>query len=341
MATSLLPICIAAALLYHLGYAWARMLLPPDLTADRWLWMPLIGFALFTVVVAPLTNLTALTPVQIAVGMAIVAIPLNGLAWWRTRRQPLPPGRRSHGLFILTLALLVCLGALTPVLRYGPAPIGENWDVSEFYLPLGRALQSYSQRDFFLLPDNPVVRILTTPPVNARIHAFSYLHATVSAWSGVESLHSFPALMAMFLALSVPAMALLSRSLGLRQSAIWLAAALAGMNWLLLWTTYNGFAMHATAFALLPAALAATLAVLRLERLHDTSGARVTLLGKAGAVHHAGLSFSLAIGQRLPHISGSALLREILTAGLLVGGLALAYQPALTAYVCWVAALVG
>ncbi|MCG8347594.1 MAG: hypothetical protein MI924_07410, partial [Chloroflexales bacterium] len=74
---------------------------------------------------------------------------------------------------------------------------------------------------------------------------------------------------------------------------------------------------------------------------HDTSGARVTLLGKAGAVHHAGLSFSPAIGQRLPHISGLALLREILTAGLLVGGLALAYQPALTAYVCWVAALVG
>jgi hypothetical protein len=342
MAPSLLPVCIAAALLCHLGYAWARMLLPPNLSAGRWLWTPLIGFALFTVVVAPLTNLTALTPVQTAVGMTIIAVPLNGLAWWRTRRQPLPPGNRSHGLLILALTLLVCLGALIPVLHHGPAPIGENWDVSEFYLPLGRALQSYSQRDFFLLPDNPVVRILTTPPVNARIHAFSYLHATVSAWSGVEPLNSFPTLMAMFLALSVPATALLSRSLGLGQRAIWLAAALAGMNWLLLWATYNGFAMHATAFALLPAALAATLAVLRLNRLHDTSGARAILPNTALATPHAGLSFSPAIGQRLSNTPpDSALQREILTAGLLVGGLALAYQPALTAYVFWVAALVG
>src|SRR5438128_2054275 len=77
LQTLLLPPLLALALCVHLGYAFAGMALPPDLQPYRALLTPLAGCALFLVVTATLTTLTALTPPLIAAGLA--ALPGNPL----------------------------------------------------------------------------------------------------------------------------------------------------------------------------------------------------------------------------------------------------------------------
>lgn len=314
LQTLILPPLLALLLCIHLGYAWSKLLLPPELQPYRALALPLLGLALFITIAAALTNTTSLTVPQIAAGLALLAVPLNVWAWRRTEngrslssprsenheaginnRKPSTELRAETWFLILSswLSILVFVIAILPLLRWNlSAPIGSNWDGAEFYVPLGRALQLRSQRDLATLPRNPLVHILTTPPVSGRIHAFSYLHAAISSASRVDPLRSYAPIMAWTVALQPLAVYPLGRVLRLRRGAALLAALLVSLAWLPLWVAFNNFSNHVLALPLLPIALAASY---------------VALCTKTW--------------------------RALLTGGLLMGGLATAYYPAMTAFV--------
>ena len=335
----LLPPFLALLLCCFLGYPLARLALPAELRGERWLLLPLLGLALLLNVCAALTTTTALRPLQIALGMAALALPLNvWLLFWGKNREPRTENReprtenrepQSHGAteprtenqeprsesqkaaakrdrLVLDMVFAVAvwmLGgaafalAVLPPWRWGVAlPIGVNWDAAEFYVPLGRALQIASQRDLGAIGRNPLVTILSTPPVSGRIHAFSYLHALASSLANADPAHSYPGMMALLLALVPPGVYTLGRALGLPRLAALLGAALAALGWLPLWVAYNSFSNHLMALPLLPAALAASIVALR------TGG-----------------------------------WRAVLTGALLTAGLATGYYPALSAYVLFFA----
>lgn len=293
--TLFLPPLLALLLTIHLGFAFCRALLPPELRPFRALLTPLAGCAITIMIVAALTTTTALTPPQIVLGLAIIALPLNAWAWWRGRSwaddvAAEPP---TVLLYCAGLAALVFALGVYPVARWGvSAPIGSNWDAAEFYVPLGRALQLRSQRDLASLPRNPLVQILTTPPVSGRIHAFSYLHAALSSAARVDPLRSYAPIMAFVAALQPLAIYPFARVLHLGRRAALLATTLLALAWLPLWVAYNNFSNHLIALPLLPIALAASVVALR-----------------------------------------SADRRALWSGALFAGGLATAYYPAMTAYV--------
>src|SRR5215212_6068207 len=176
LQTLLLPPLLALALCMHLGYAFSRIALPPELRPYRGLLAPLAGCALFLVVTAALTTWTPFAPPQIAAALALLAVPANIWLLWRDRRPRIADRRALHAESVRddqrpppdrmsevrptrlgsaeTLPCAVCVGAaalvfalaLLPLLRWGlSAPIGSNWDAAEFYVPLGRVLQLGSQ----------------------------------------------------------------------------------------------------------------------------------------------------------------------------------------------------
>ncbi len=304
LVSLLLPPIIALLLSTHLGFAWGRYVLPAALRPYRLLLTPLLGLALLMTIVAAFTTTTRFTPLQIALGLAMLAVPLNIVAWRIGHRAQRTGDNDQHGRLLSSSSLVVHCSllivhgslfflAILPPLRWGfSAPIGSNWDAAEFYVPLARMLQLSSQRDLAQLPPNPLVQIATTPPVSGRIHAFSYLHAIASSASGVDPLQSYALMMAFVVALLPPAVYLLGRVTSLTQRAALLAALLTGLGWLPLWVAYNNFSNHVLALPLLPLAVAGTLVALR-----DDSW------------------------------------RALLTGALLVAALAVGYYPALTMYV--------
>ena len=310
----LLPPFLALLLCCFLGYPLARLALPAELRGERWLLLPLLGLALLLNVCAALTTTTALRPLQIALGIVALALPVNVwlVFWGKNLRIPEPenqePRTENQGTIknseqsLLDVGFVVLVWALggvafalavLPPWRWGAAlPIGVNWDAAEFYVPLGRALQLASQRDLGAIGRNPLVTILSTPPVSGRIHAFSYLHALASSLANADPARSYPGMMALVLALVPPVVYALGRALGLPRLAALLGAALAALGWLPLWVAYNGFSNHLMALPLLPAALGASVLALR-----------------AGGW------------------------RAVLTGALLTAGLATGYYPAMSAYV--------
>jgi len=261
----LLPPLVALLLTIHLGYAFCHTLLPDELRPYRALLMAPAGLALLILLNAALTTTTSLPPPSIALGLAVAAAPVNGWLWWRHREHRTQNTEHRTHLSVLcsVFCVVLFLLALLPPIAWGfSAPIGSNWDAAEFYIPLGRALQLRSQRDLGTLPRNPLVQIMSTPPVSGRIHAFSYLHAAVSSATGVDPLRSYAAVMAFVLALQPLGVYVLGRVLALGRAAALVATAMLSLGWLPLWVTYNSFSNHLLALPLLPAALAASVVAL-------------------------------------------------------------------------------
>ncbi|NOK58885.1 MAG: hypothetical protein GFH27_549301n87 [Chloroflexi bacterium AL-W] len=263
--TLLLPALCALVMCLHLGYAWVRLALPSELHAYHLLLMPLAGLSLLLIITAAVTIASPLTPPQIALGLVALAVPLNLWAWWQRRQTT----RAAWSDIVYTAAIYVVVLftfalAILPVWRWDVSlPIGDNWDASEFYVPLGRALQLVSQRDIATLPANPLVNIFSSPPVSGRIHAFSYFHAAISSATAIEPLRSFVPVMGFVLALQPLAMYPLARVVGLVRWAALLATVLLALAWLPLWVTYNSFSNHVLAVPLLPIALASSMVALR------------------------------------------------------------------------------
>lgn len=263
--TLLLPALCALVICLHLGYAWVRLALPTELQSYRLLLMPFVGLSLFLIITAAVTIASPLTPPQIALGMVVLAVPLNLWAWWQRRHttktawSDVAYAGAIYAVMLFTFAL-----AILPVWRWEVSlPIGDNWDASEFYVPLGRALQLVSQRDIATLPDNPLINIFSSPPVSGRIHAFSYFHAAVSSATSIEPLRSFVPVMGFVLALQSLAVYPLARVIGLVRWTSLLATVLLALVWLPLWVTYNSFSNHVLGVPLLPVALASSIVALR------------------------------------------------------------------------------
>lgn len=262
-----LPVVVGLLLCFHLGYAWATILLPTAFQPWRLIAMPLIGCALLVVATASLTLTTALPPPLICAGLAGLMVPLNLWALLVQRRQRAAADaavvrrERWPQVVVAGLALLSLVLTLLPNLLWGmAAPIGRNWDPADFYIPIARALEERSQRDVGDFPRNPVLNIIATPPVSGRVHGFSFLHATLSRATGIEPLRSFTPMLALTLALLPLAVYLLGHVLGLARWFALLAAALSACSWLLLHVAYNGFAEHLQGLVLLPGALALSVA---------------------------------------------------------------------------------
>src|SRR5262245_61300304 len=134
LQTILLPPLVALILCVHFGYAWGRHWLPGQLMAYRWLLTPLIGGALWALGTAAFATTTALTPPQITAGMAVLAIPLNLLAWRLPARAQLSAASQAETYsrlapwLVLALAMGSFVLAILPLFVWGVStPIGSNW----------------------------------------------------------------------------------------------------------------------------------------------------------------------------------------------------------------------
>jgi hypothetical protein len=209
----------------------------------------------------------------LALGLALRGRRFGAEAW---------PPRPAWGVAaaLLGATALVWWLALWPALSYGRLmPIGHNWDV-EFYLPLARYLRERSYLTLGAAPPNPLLPVVTALPTSARAIGFAYVQGMADALRGGDSFESFAPLLALMQALAVPMFYLLARvGLGIGPLGALAGALLAGANSLLLWISYNSFAMQVSATPLLPLALLLALLALRDADWRAALGGGLALAG--------------------------------------------------------------
>lgn len=255
---------VTLALLLAAGYGIGRWLTPPVLRPYE-LWLtPLWGYGLLVFVAY--YGLTSVLTLRSALVVALLIALM--LAGWRLIR-PGAAGRWPRAPLLETLpvlgsAVLAGLLGVVPLLRAGYLlPIGHGWDI-EFYLPLATYLQDYSYASLASAPAAPLRNVILAEPTSVRAIGFSYVHGMVDLIGGWSSVGTFPILLALFRALSIVPVYLLLR-VGLRagRAGAALGALLVALNELLLWISYNNFAMHVSSMPLVPLATLFTLLVLR------------------------------------------------------------------------------
>lgn len=264
------------------GLGAARLLLPPRLHAHELTLAPLFGLALLAL--AGLYGSHAgLTMRQMMPLVLVLAGVLLGGALVRAWR-----GGRRWGPGLLPLPELVplllmmagtWLLCIAPVLTYGTLmPIGDNWDV-EFYLPLADYLKDYSALTLDQAPPNPLRDLLLTNRLASRAMGATYAQAMADLLVYREAWDSWVPMLALLRALTLaPLYALLREGLKVSTRGALAGVGLAGVNSLLLWTTYNSFGMGLGGLALLPAALVCTLLALEEDAPRPVLAA-VLLLG--------------------------------------------------------------
>jgi hypothetical protein len=194
--------------------------------------------------------------------------------WW----PGVPPLRELLPLVLLLAA--TWLLNIAPLLTYGTLiPIGDNWDV-EFYLPLADYLKDYSYLTLSQAPANPLRDLLLTERLSARAMGATYAQAMADLLVYREAWDSWVPMLAVLRLLTLAGLyALLRGGLQVRPAGALAGVALAGLNSLLLWTTYNSFGMSTGGLALLPAALLLLLFALEEGRSRVLFGAAFLLAG--------------------------------------------------------------
>jgi hypothetical protein len=272
---------VQLALLWLCGAGLARLLLPERLRQHETTLAPLFGLALVALVGFYGANagftMRQLLPVALGAGVALLL--LTVLRPHDRRRWPrvLPP---AELLPLLLLMLGTWLLNIAPVLHYGTLmPIGHNWDV-EFYLPLADYLKDYSYPAFAQIPASPLRTTVSVDPTFSRAMGATYAQAMADALGGWDAWASWVPMLALLRALTLPGLyALLRDGLGVRPWGALAGVALAGVNSLLLWTTYNNFGMGLGGLALLPAALVCMVAALEKWEPRAIVGAALLLGG--------------------------------------------------------------
>ncbi len=265
------------------GIGLARLLLPPRLHQHELTLAPLFGLALLALVGYYGAN-AGLSMRQLLPVVLLLALLLLVAALYQTHRSgrrwlpPLPPTRETIPLLLLLLA--TWLINIAPVLRYGTLiPIGDNWDV-EFYLPLTDYLKEYSYANLEAAPANPLRDLLLTPRLSARAMGATYAQALADLLLYRDAWDTWAPMLALLRVLTLAGLyALLREGLGVGVRGALAGVALAGLNSLLLWTTYNSFGMGLGGLALLPAALLCLLLALEEPRPGPTTIAAALLLG--------------------------------------------------------------
>lgn len=254
---------VGLALLCIAGYGIGRWLTPAGLKPYELLLMPLWGYGLLVLIAYyGLNSYLSLTGALIVT--LIVAI---GLGAWRMLRPAedgrfprVPPGEL---LIVVSLGLIAAGLGVVPLLRAGYLlPIGHGWDI-EFYLPLADYLQDYTYPTLNQAPAAPLLNVILAQPTSVRAIGFSYLHGIVDLIGRWSPVGTFPLLLALLRGLAIAPIYLLLR-VGLRASALGsaLGALLVAGNELLLWISFNNFAMHVSSMPLVPLATLLTLLAL-------------------------------------------------------------------------------
>lgn len=269
------------ALLTVTGVGAARLLLPDRLRAHELTLAPLYGLALLSLAgyYGTQAGLTLRQVLPLALGLGAALLAASFFLRLPRRRAPvrLPA---AELLPLLLLMLGVWLLSLAPNLGYGLlTPIGHNWDV-EFYLPLADYLKSFSYGSLALAPENPLRDLLLTERIRLRAMGGSYVQGMADLLVGRDAWATWTPMLALLRALTLPGLyALLRDGLGVRPLGALVGCTLAGVNALLLWTTYNSFGMSLAGTALLPAAVLATLVALEGPERRAVVGAGLLLGG--------------------------------------------------------------
>ncbi len=265
------------------GIGLARLLLPPRLHAHELTLAPLFGLALLAIVGYYGANISLsmrqLLPIVLLLALLFIVAALyqthrSGRRWW----PHILPVRETLPLLLILLA--TWLINIAPVLNYGTLiPIGDNWDV-EFYLPLTDYLKDYSYVNSETAPANPLRDLLLTPRLSARAMGATYAQSIADLLLYRDAWDTWVPMLALLRVLTLAGLyALLREGLGVTGAGALAGVALAGLNSLLLWTTYNSFGMGLGGLALLPAALLFLLLALDDLRPGPTTMAAALLLG--------------------------------------------------------------
>ncbi len=274
---------VALLLLLVAGYGPSRWLTPPALQPYELLLVPLWGYGLLVFVAYYGLNTALNLRAALLVTLTIAAL----LALWRLMRPGesarWPRAPLGESLAVGLIALLAGLLGVVPLIRADYLlPIGHGWD-TEFYLPLAAYLQDYTYATLDRAPPAPLLNVIRVEPTSVRAIGFSYFHGTVDLLGGWSPVGTFPLLLALIQALAViPVYLLLRVGLAAGRPGAALGALLVAANSLLLWISYNNFAMHVSSMPLIP--LAVLLALLALApRSHDARGQASGVRGQASA----------------------------------------------------------
>jgi hypothetical protein len=243
----------ATGLALWAGWGLTRLALPAPLHLYRWLFVPLIGYALVVLVGYWCVRTIAGLATALVI-LAALTSATNALAWRRTGPPRFPtPGSVLPLGAVLTITLLI---GIAPLLHYGhPAIIGGGWD-PENYLPTARYLMRGPVSAIAQAPPNPLRDLNSHPPAIGLTLGFSIWQGCVDLLTGGEALASFAPLLAWLRALGVLAVFVtFHATLGLSRWPALVGAAWASAGGLLLWVTYFNFGMQLAAWPLLPLAL--------------------------------------------------------------------------------------
>ena len=254
---------IGLALLSIAGYGIGRWLTPSALKPYELLLTPLWGYGLLVFIAYYGLNSVLALPGALVLTL-LVAIALGLMRWLRPGTDGRFP-RVPLGELLLVAALSLIGAALgvVPLLRAGYLlPIGHGWDI-EFYLPLAAYLQDYTYSTLNQAPSAPLLNVILAAPTSVRAIGFSYLHGMIDLIGRWSPVGTFPLLLALLRGLAVVPVYLLLR-VGLRAGVIGagLGALLVAGNELLLWISFNNFAMHVSSMPLVPLATLLTLLAL-------------------------------------------------------------------------------
>lgn len=299
VALSILAVwAVALGLLLVAGYGVGLWLTPPQLRPYE-LWLtPLWGYGLL-ILIAYYGLVTILT-LQTALVVALIVALL--LALWRASGRMPGAGGRVPRAPVAETGLVVALGlvagglGVVPLLRAGYLlPIGHGWDI-EFYLPLAAYLRDYTYAGLQHAPAAPLLNVILAEPTSVRAIGFSYLHGMVDLLGGWSPVGTFPILLALLRAISVaPVYLLLRIGLRARPAGAALGALLVAANELLLWISYNNFAMHVSSMPLLPLAVLLTLLALNPADKAESSRFHPALPGAVAATTILTLSYHPAL----------------------------------------------
>lgn len=254
---------VALLLLLVAGYGLSRWLTPPALRSYELLLVPLWGYGLLTFVGYYGLNTAFNLRAALLVALLVAAL----LAVWRlvrpgeSARWPRAP--LGESLAVGVIALLSGGLGVAPLIRAGYLlPIGHGWD-TEFYLPLAAYLQDYTYATLDRAPPAPLLNVIRVEPTSVRAIGFSYFHGMVDLLGGWSPVGTFPIVLALLQALAIiPIYLLLRVGLAVGRVGATLGALLVAANELLLWISYNNFAMHVSSMPLIPLAVLLTLVAL-------------------------------------------------------------------------------
>lgn len=262
------------------GLGLARTLLPVQLRQHELTLAPIFGLALLALFGFYGANI-GLTMRQILPVALIVAVLLLAASTLpRRSRRPLGILPLAELLPLLAISLVTWLVHIWPDLNYGMlVPIGHNWDV-EFYLPMADYLKQFSYATLHLAPPNPLRQVVMASPTIERAMGATYAQSMADLIAGHDAWDSWVPMLALLRSLTLAGLyALLRDGLGVRPLGALVGVAIAGLNSLLLWTTYNSFGMSIGGLALLPAALVCLLGALETAGPRPILGAAILLAG--------------------------------------------------------------